>query len=153
MPVVKDEEVECEKERASGVLLYLEDRLDKVDNHIKNLEKFAAVIQEVLSKYSNVFDTTIKKTMNIPDAELNLVNGYRPTRCYTCRPTPLHFMETADKLIADLIAQGVIEEAGGTRSEWCSPAHFVQKAGRELIQLGEQGEGVSDCSIGEGCPS
>ena len=102
MPVVKDEEVECEKERASGILLYLEDSLKKVDNRIKNLEKFPAVIQDVLSKYSNVFDTTIKMTMNIPDAELILVDGYRPTRCYTCRPTPLHYMETADKLIADL---------------------------------------------------
>ena len=39
-------------------------------------------------------------------------------------------METADKLIVDLMAQGVIEEAGDTRSEWGSPAHFVQKAGR-----------------------
>ena len=93
------------------------------------------MIQDVLSKYSNVFDTTIKKTMNIPDAELNLVDGYRPTRCYTCRPTPLHFMETADKLLADLVAQGVIEEAGDTRSEWCSPAHFVPKLHRVPLAL------------------
>ena len=93
------------------------------------------MIQEVLSKYSNVFDTTIKKTMNIPDAELNLVDGYRPTRCHTCRPTPLHYKETADKLIEDLMAQGVIEEAGDTRSEWCSPAHFVQKVGRVPLAL------------------
>ena len=135
MPVVKDDEVECERERASGVLLYLEDSLYIVDNRIKNLEKFPVVIQEVLSKYCNVFDTTINKTMNIPDAELNLVDGYKPTRCYTCRPTPLHYMEMADKLIADLMAQGVIEEAGDTRSEWCSPAHFVQKVGRVPLAL------------------
>ena len=73
------------------------------------------MIQDVLSKYSIVFDTTMKKTMNIPDAELNLVDGYRPTRFYTCRPKPLHYMETAAKLITDLTAQGVIEEAGDTR--------------------------------------
>ena len=29
MPVVKDEDHECEKERTSGVLLYLEDHFDK----------------------------------------------------------------------------------------------------------------------------
>ena len=40
MPVVKDEDQECEKERASSVLLYLEDRYDKEDNRIKDLEKF-----------------------------------------------------------------------------------------------------------------
>ena len=137
MPVEKDEEKECEKERASGVLLYLEDRYNNnnMDNRIKDLEKFPFVIQDVLNKYSNVFDTTIKKTMNIPDAELNLVDGYKPTRCYTCRPTPLHYMETADKLLADLMAQGVIEEAGNTRSEWCSPAHFVPKFIRVPLAL------------------
>ena len=137
MPVVKDEEKECEKERASGVLLYLEDRFDNnnMDNRIKNLEKFPVIIQDVLNRYSNVFDTSIKKTMNVPDAELNLVDGYRPTRCYTCRPTPLHYMETADKLLADLMTQGVIEEAGDTRSEWCSPAHFVPKPNRVPLAL------------------
>ena len=85
MPVEKDEEKECEKERASGVLLYLEDRFNNnnMDNRIKNLEKFPVVIQDVLNRYSNVFNTTIKKTMKVPDAELNLVDGYRPTRCYT----------------------------------------------------------------------
>ena len=47
MPVVKDEEEECQKERASGVLLYLEDRLDNnnMDNRVKNLEKFPDIIQ------------------------------------------------------------------------------------------------------------
>ena len=48
-----------------------------MDNRIKNLEKFPVVIQEVLSRYSNVFDTTIKKTMNIPEAELNGVQTYK----------------------------------------------------------------------------
>ena len=137
MPVEKDEEEECEKERASGILLYLEDRIDNnnMDNRIKNLEKFPVVIQDVLNRYSNVFDTTIKKTMKVPDAELNLVDGYRPTSCYTCRPTPLHYMETADKLLADLMAQGVIKEAGDTRSEWCIPAHFVIKPNRVPLAL------------------
>ena len=63
MPLVKDEEKDCEKERASGVLLYLEDRYDNLnmDNRIKDLEKFPSVIQDVLTKYSNVFDTTMKR--------------------------------------------------------------------------------------------
>ena len=69
MPAEKDEEKECEKEKASGVLLYLEDRYNKEDNRIKKLENFPPVIRSVLSKYSNVFDTSIKKTMNVPDAQ------------------------------------------------------------------------------------
>ena len=73
--------------------------------------------------------------MNIPDAELNLIDGYRPTRCYSCRAMPLHYMGTADKLLADLISQGVIEEAGDTRLEWCSPAHFVPKLHRVPLAL------------------
>ena len=40
MPVVKDEDQECEKERASGVLLYLEDCYNKVDNCIKKWRSF-----------------------------------------------------------------------------------------------------------------
>ena len=69
----KHEDIECEKERASGVLLYLEDRFDKQDNRIKGLEGFPPAVQSVLSKYSNVFNTSIRKTMKFPDAELNLV--------------------------------------------------------------------------------
>ena len=63
MPFVKDEDKECEKERASSVLLYLEDRYDNLnmDNPIKDLEKFPSVMQDVLTKYSNVFDTTMKR--------------------------------------------------------------------------------------------
>ena len=46
----KDEEKECEQERASGILLCLEDRLDKEDNRIKELEGFPPAIRSVLSK-------------------------------------------------------------------------------------------------------
>ena len=119
MPVQKDKEGECNKERASGVLLYLEDRYEDCyeDTRIKGLEDFPPVIRSVLLKYSGVFDTSIKNTMNVPDAQLNLVFGYKPTRCYTCRPTPLHYMETVDKLLAYPMAQWVIQESGVTRSE------------------------------------
>ena len=135
MPVEKDEEKECEKERASGVLLYLEDRYGQEDSRIKGLEDFPPGIRDVLTKYSKVFDTSIKKTMNVPDAQLNLVEGYKPTKCYTCRPTPLHYMETADRLLADLMAQRVIRESTDTRSEWCSPGHFVAKPNRVPLAL------------------
>ena len=135
IPAEKDEEKECEQKRASGILLYLEDRLDKEDNRNKGPEDFPPAIRSILSNYSNVFDTSIRKTMNIPDAQLNLVEGYRPTRCYTCRPTPLHYTETADRLLADLMAQGVVEEAGDTKSEWCSPAHFGAKPNRVPLSL------------------
>ena len=88
----KDEEEECEKERARGVLLYLEERYEKEDNRIKDLHKFPEEIREVLNKFADVFDTSLKKCMNVPDAQLNLTEDYRPTRCYACRPTPLHYM-------------------------------------------------------------
>ena len=84
---------------------------------------------------SNVFDTSIRQAMTVPDAELNLAEGYRPTRCYLCRPTSLYHMETADKLLADLMAQGVIKEAGDTKSKWCSPAHFAGKPNRVPLAL------------------
>ena len=135
MPAQKDEDEECEKERASGVLLYLEDRYEINNNKIKGLDNFPEEICSVLSKYKDVFDTSTKKTMSVPDAQLNLKDGYRPTRCYTCRFTPFHYMETTDKLIADLIAQGVLEESRDTRTEWCSPGHFVQKPSRVPMAL------------------
>ena len=87
------------------------------NNKIKGLGDFPEELCSVLSKYKDVFDTSIKKTMNVPDSQLNLKDNYRPMRCYTCRPTPLHYMETADKLIAELIAQWVLEKSGDTRTE------------------------------------
>ena len=44
-------------------------------------------------------------------------------------------METAEKLIADLIGQGISEESGDTRTEWVSPAHFVEKPKRVPLAL------------------
>ena len=44
-------------------------------------------------------------------------------------------METADRLLADLMAQGVVEEATDTNHEWCSPAHFVAKPNRVPLAL------------------
>ena len=73
--------------------------------------------------------------MKVPDAELNLLESNKPTKCYIYRPTLLHYMETADRLLLDLMAQGVIEEARDTKSEWCSPAHFVSRANRVPLAL------------------
>ena len=44
-------------------------------------------------------------------------------------------METAEKLLSDLVKQGFIMESGNTRTEWCSPGHFVQKPNRVPLAL------------------
>ena len=70
--------------------MYMEERYKKEDNKIKDLHKFPKEIREVLQNFADVLDTSLKKCMSIPDAQLNLTEDFRPTRCYTCRPTPLH---------------------------------------------------------------
>ena len=44
-------------------------------------------------------------------------------------------MEIADRLLADLMALGVVEEARDTKSEWCSPAHLVARTNRAPLAL------------------
>ena len=127
---VKDEDGECEKERANGFLLYLEERFKKDDNKIKDLHKFSKEIHYVLNNLVDVFNTSLNKSINNPEPQLNLGEGYRITRGYLCRPTQLHYMETAEKLLADLLRQGIIEESGDTRTDWVLPAHFIEKPNR-----------------------
>ena len=62
----------------------------------------------MLHDFSDVFDTKLKNSMDVEPAQLNLKEGSVPFRCYMCRQTPLHYRETANKLVMDLLVQGVI---------------------------------------------
>ena len=50
-------EVKEKRERTTGVLLYLEERYETVDEKITNFDPFPEEIQVVLDKYIDVFDT------------------------------------------------------------------------------------------------
>ena len=73
--------------------------------------------------------------MNVEPVQLNVREGSKPYACFSCRPTPVHYRETAAKLVQDLLDQRVIERCGSSRSEYCAPAHFVGKPGRVPLAL------------------
>ena len=108
-------------------MLYLEERYEQVDEKISNFDNFPEEIKVVLDKYIEVFDTKLWKSMNVEPVQLNLKEGSRPYACYSCRPTPAHYRETGDRLVQDLLDQSIIQRCGESRSEWCAPAHFVEK--------------------------
>ena len=49
------------REIARGVLLYLEERGQKVDDNIANMHSFPKVIMEVLDEYADVFNTHLSQ--------------------------------------------------------------------------------------------
>ena len=104
----KDEERECDKERARGVVLYLEERYEEENNKFKDLGSFPKEIRDVFNDFTDVFDTKLRKSMDEEPAQFNLKEGSVPSRCYMCRPTTLHYTETANKLVTELLVQRVI---------------------------------------------
>ena len=94
----QQEEVKEEREeraRTRGVLLYLEERYEQVDEKISNFDTFPEEIKVVLDKYIKVFDRRLWKSMNVEPVQLNLREGSRPYACYSCRPTPAHYRAVA----------------------------------------------------------
>ena len=65
-------EVKEKRERARGVLLYLEERYDQFDKKIINFDSFPEEIKMVLDKYIDVFDTKLRKSMNVEPVQLNV---------------------------------------------------------------------------------
>ena len=124
-----------ERERARGVLLYLEERYEQVNEKIKDFDSFPEEIKAVLDKYINVFDRKLRKSMNVEPVQLNVREGSKPYACFSCRPTPAHYRETGRKLVQDLLDQRIIERCEASRSEYCAPAHFVEKPGRVPLAL------------------
>ena len=72
-------------------------------------------IQDVLDKYIDVFDTKLRKSMNVEPLKLNMREGSEPRACYSCRPTPARYREVAKKLVKDLLDQHIIEYCGESR--------------------------------------
>ena len=48
------------------MLLYLEERYELADNKIANVNTFPEVIRKVMEEYKDVFNTKLRKSMNVP---------------------------------------------------------------------------------------
>ena len=96
------------RERARGVLLYVEERYEQVDEKITGFDSYPEEIKVILDKYINVFDTKLRKSMNVEPVQLNVKEGSKPYACFSCRPTPVHYRETGAKLVQDLLHQQII---------------------------------------------
>ena len=60
----------------------------------------------------------------------------KPRRATTCKKTPTHLEDAAQKLVDKLLSDGVIEPVPeGEISEWISPAFFVPKDGGTGVRL------------------
>ena len=92
------------RERARGVLRNLEERYEAVDEKITNFASLPEEIKVVLDKY---IDTKLRKSMNVEPVQLNMREASKPYACFSCRPTPVHYRETAAKLVQDLLDQRV----------------------------------------------
>ena len=93
-------EVKEKRERARGVLLYLEEMYEQVDEKITNFDSFPEEIKVVLDKYIDVFDTKLRKSMNVEPVQLNVREGSKPYAC-SCWSTPAHYKEAGRKLAQD----------------------------------------------------
>ena len=79
----------------------------------------------VLDKCIDVFDTKLRKSMNVEPVQLSMREGSKLYAFFLCRPTPAHYRETARKLVQNLVNQ----RRRASKSEFCAPAHFVEKPG------------------------
>ena len=73
------------------------------------MDSFPEEIKVVLDKYIDVFDTKLRKSMNVEPVQLNGREGSKPYACFSCRPTPSHYRETERKMVQDLLDQLVIQ--------------------------------------------
>ena len=89
----------------------------------------------VLDKYIHLFDTKLRKSMNMEPVQLIVWEGTKPYAFFLCRPTPAHYRETGRKFEQDLLDQLIIERCRDSRSKWCALAHFVEKPGRVPLAL------------------
>ena len=61
----------------------------------------------------------------------------KPRRAITCKETPLHMKDDAEKLIQKLVKDKVIEPVPGDElCDWISPAFFAPKEGGGKQELG-----------------
>ena len=67
-----------ERAKARGVLLYLEERYEQVDEKISNFDSFPEEIKVVLDKFIDVFDTNLCKSMTVELVQLNVNERSKP---------------------------------------------------------------------------
>ena len=67
-----------ERAKARGVLLYLEERYEQVDEKISNFNSFPEEIKVVLDKFIDVFDTNLCKNMTVELVQLNVNERSKP---------------------------------------------------------------------------
>ena len=91
----------------------------------------------LLSSYTDTLTDSLNGSV-IKDAvmKIDLVENVeiQPFYISSPRPVPLHHRESADKVIKKLIESDVIEPVTWP-TEWCSPAHFVPKAGTTEVRM------------------
>ena len=91
----------------------------------------------ILSNYADTLTDSLNGSV-IKDAvmKIDLVDNVEITPSYISspRPVPLHHRESADKVIQKLIDSKVIQPVSWP-TKWCSPAHFVPKAGTTEVRL------------------
>ena len=91
----------------------------------------------ILSSYPDTLTDSLNGSV-IKDAvmKIDLVENVKiePSYIASPRPVPLHHRESADKVIRKLIESDVIEPVSWP-TEWCSPAHFVPKAGTTEVRM------------------
>ena len=81
------------------MLLYMEERYEEVNDKKAKFNSFPEEIKAVLAEYHNVFDSKLKLSMDVEPSELNVVEGSKSRAYFTCRPTPVHYRLTAEKLV------------------------------------------------------
>ena len=103
----------------------------------------------MLNKYMEMFNTQLTKSMKVKPVLLNLREGKQPYACFKSRPTLAHYWSTSNKLLDDLLEQDIIGYAGDQRSEWCAPAHYVEKPnmGPFTLRLGVDLTRLNSCLI------
>ena len=106
--------------------------------------------RELNSKYSGLFHTAGRRMgeAKVEPFVIDLLPNTKPVfrRQYRYSPEELKFIESA---VADMLAQGVIEEA---RSPWSAPIIFAKKEGGKARRVCNDFRGINEVTVGDNFP-
>ena len=109
---------------------------------IKNLlpeHKQEEIINSLIEKFTCLSDTISGQTMKGDPMVINLtedLDKINPKKWYTPIPTPLHFKDSANALLDELIKNGVIRQIKLSSSpKFCARRFFVAKPGGKGVRL------------------
>ena len=91
------------------------------DSKEKIIEDFPDVLMDKFHASTNKMTGSPMKIQLRDDIDV------KPTRVNTARTVPVHLQKSANALIESLLQAGIIERVGPRATDWCSPAHFVEK--------------------------